>query len=181
MAETLSIIPEGEVARIARREIPTPSPASDLELQTEERKEYAVICEQLGIVDCTDLIREKLKSVLRDENIHIYDLKQVVKYLDQELGNDWEWRGLRPCDVEHLKGWHTTMVRKVPFSDEPYRGAVPLPVLMTVKKIVEAVPEMHFYVSTPKGDDGDPFLNVTRRNMGSYIVERWDEPNFRER
>jgi hypothetical protein len=169
--------------------MPTCGPVRAPSLQSEEREEYKRVAEAIGIDCCTDLIREKLRACLTEENIHTYNYPQVVNYLDDKLGADWEWRGLRTMDTEHLKGCYLKGCylpaekshRKVLFADEPYRGAVPLPVLLTVQKICKAVPEVHFYVSCPKGADGDPFLMVINRQLGPHVVERWDEPNFRER
>jgi hypothetical protein len=164
--------------------IPAHGPARKPVLNDEEMAEYIRVSKGIGIDCCSDLVREKLLHCLHDEHIHIYNNAQVVRYLDHKLGDDWEWRGLRSVDAKLLAGWRTgpdSEVRRVRFSSEPYRGAVPLPVLLTVDKIQAAVPEVYFYVSAPKNDDGDPFLAVTSKHLGMYIVERWDEPNFRER
>jgi hypothetical protein len=176
---------EETVAQPAPAPFPSSGPAREPRLDAEEMAEYIRVSAEVGIDCCTDLTREKLLACLREENVHIFDNAQVIAYLDEKLGNDWEWRGLRTVDVEHLGttgAWHTTgKPREVYFARQPYRGAVPLPVLLTVQKIQRAVPEVYFYVSAPKGNDGDPFLCVTNRWLGSYIIERWDEPNFRER
>lgn len=177
---SLSIAPVGEVEPVYKRQIPVSKPSRASQLESEERKEYISLCEEIGYTNCTDLTREKLKAVLHEENIHVYDGNDVVKYLDQELGNDWEWRGLRQVDVDHLVGHSMTSSRLVPFSKEPYRGAIPVPVLLTIRKVQKAVPEVFFYISAPKGNDGDPFLMVTNKWLGCYIIERWNEPGFRE-
>ena len=90
---------------------------------------------------------------------------------------------MRKADVDELSGWIMHGTRDVKFSDQPYRAAVPLPVLLTVEKIQKAVPEVFFYVSAPKvmAGDPDPFLMVTGRGVGVCVVERWDEPGFREK
>lgn len=167
---------------------PAPFPASgpmrDPKMAPDEMDEYVRVAAEIGVDCCTDLVREKLIRCLREENIHRYQNDQVVNYLDDQLGADWEWRGLRTVDVEHLSGWwmnKTEKQRRIDFSKQPYRGAVPLPVLLTVQKIQKAVPEVFFYVSAPKDNDGDPFLAVTNRWLDVYVVERWNEPNFRER
>lgn len=180
--------PEAVVAAMEPDEVELPTPtASRLpksDLSETEREEYGRVCAEVGF-ECGDLIRERLKAFLHDENIHVYDNKQVVEYLDQELGSDWEWRGLRQADVNELGAtgkWHTTGgPREVMFANRPYRGAIPLPVLLTIQKVQKAVPEVCFYISSPKGNDGDPFLMLTTRYMGPYVIERWDEPSFRER
>jgi hypothetical protein len=166
--------------------VPVATPARQPRLGAEELAEYQRVSEEVGVACNNDLTRERLLHCLRDENIHVYNGDEVIAYLDAKLGPTWEWRGLRQVDVDQLKGWSidkTDAHRKVCFSDEPYRAAVPLPVLLTVQKILAAAPDVHFYVSAPKvmAGDPDPFLYVTTRHFGGYVVERWDEPGFRER
>ncbi len=183
---TVESTPFLETVEEQKKRLAPPFPSSHEartpKLNSEEMEEYIRISSAVGIDCCTDLIREKLLKCLREENIHIFNENQVVAYLDDKLGKDWEWRGLRTADVEHLSGWHTNSEqRRVDFASEPYRGAVPLPVLLTIQKVQAAVPEVFFYVSAPKDKDGDPFLAVTSRHLSMYIIERWNEPNFRER
>lgn len=179
---------EAVVETVTRGEqvpLPTSHPARGPRITNEEMDEYIKVAEEVGVDSCTDLTSERLLRCLREENIHIFDTEAVYAYLDNKLGNDWEWRGLRTKDAQHLAGWHVKKSeknREISFSREPYRGAVPLPVLLTVKKILQVLPEdVYFYVSAPKDNDGDPFLCVTSRWLGTYIIERWNEPNFRER
>jgi len=152
------------------------------DLSSLELEEYLKVCEEIGLTNNADVISQKLLCCFKEENIHVYNGSQVVNYLDKELGDTWQWRGLRDSDVEHLAGWSQDYknARDVSFSDRKYNGAIPLPVLLTVKKIMKAVPEAHFYVSATE-EDGDPFLSVAHRNSPTYIVERWNEPGFRER
>lgn len=165
--------------------IPSSGPVRKPTIEGDELAEYMRVAAEIGLDSCTDLTREKLLSCLRDEGIHVYKIQQVVAYLDQELGNDWEWRGLRSIDTAHMPGggWgHTVGDRRIAFAAEPYRGAVPLPVLLTVQKIQKVMgDEVYFYVSAPKDNNGDPFLMVTSRWLSVYVVERWNEPGFRER
>lgn len=164
--------------------VPQSGPSRKPGISSEEMQEYMRVSTEVGIDCCTDLTREKLLACFREENIHVFNMKQVVAYLDDNLGEDWQWRGLRTVDAAHMPGgsWsHEVGKRKIFFAGDVYRGAVPLPVLLTVQKIQKAVPEVFFYVSARKNEDGDPFLAVTNRWLGCYVVERWDEPNFRER
>ena len=176
---------------IAPTPTPTPLPIAkavrEPKIQDEERLEYIRVCQEVGY-ECGDLVNEKLVAFLHEENIHIFDMDQVVPYLNEKLGADWQWRGLRQVDVDHMGAtgnWRVTGRaggrRDVYFANRPYRGAVPLPVLLTIKKVQEAVPEVFFYISAPKNNDGDPFLLVTSQWTRSFIIERWNEPNFRER
>lgn len=152
-------------------------------LDTPEITEYESLLAEIGIEETPGITLEKLRRCLQDESLPGYNKSQVVAYLDEKLGKEWEWAGLRQVDVDHLSGWvsHSEGQRDVTFSKRVYQGNVPLPVLLTVQKIQKAVPKVCFYVSSPKVVEGDPFLYVTSRGVAGYIVERWDEPNFRER
>lgn len=64
---------------------------------------------------------------------------------------------------------------------ELYSKPVPMPVLLTVQRIVEKFPEAKFYVSDKANvqiEPRDPFLLVVHLDQ-QYIIERWDEPSFR--
>lgn len=158
--------------------IPKASPASP-SLSDPEWEEYSRVAEAIGLSSFATT-NEKMRRVLRDENIPVYPLIDVISFLDKKLGDKWEWRGLRDVDAKHLGGWFihaTDDHRRVNFSKEQYTQRVPLPVLFTVQKIAALVPEAYFYVSAT--EDDDPFLLVTAQQMGSFVVERWDEPAFR--
>jgi hypothetical protein len=130
------------------------------------------------------LLNERIEQALSEENIQVYNNQDVTTFLDHKLGPTWVWAGLRPIDVEHLKGWHYDVpkVRVVNFGSKPYSEAVPLAVLLTVQKILTHVPEAHFYVSAvAEPDDEDPFLAVVNQSSKMFVVERWDEPGFRSR
>jgi hypothetical protein len=163
-------------------DIPARTPVK-ADLKSEELAEYCAVAERIGVKNSA-LIEERLRRFLEDENIHEFDEWQVVSFLNHKLGKDnWHWRGIRQCDVDELPGsWSMTVHnQKIYFSNKVYGDAIPLPVLLTIEKIQNAVPDVYFYVSTAGLPDEDPFLLVTSRGIGSYIVERWDEPDFRER
>jgi hypothetical protein len=162
--------------------IPTRGPVG-VDLSTNELTEYIAVADRIGIKSGA-VIQERLRHCLRDENIHQYNNRQVVEFLNEKLGKDkWHWRGMRQCDVDELSdGWGMTINgQRISFSDNVYDDKIPLPVLLTIEKIQKVVPEVNFYISTAGLPDEDPFLLVTKRNIGTYIVERWDEPDFRER
>ena len=164
-------------------EVVTPPSSSPVKtnLSNDELAEYVAVAERIGLKS-PSLLSEKLRHCLQDENIHMYNVDQVGKFLTKKLG-EWHWRGIRQCDVDELKdGWSMESDgKRIQFSDRLYADKIPLPVLLTVEKIQAAVPEAHFYVSTAGKPNEDPFLLVTARNVGAFIVERWDEPDFRER
>lgn len=149
-----------------------------------ELEEQIAIETKLGISPSREVLKSKLLKCIEDEGINVYPRSQVVKYLDEKLGNTWVWMGLRKVDSEHLgERWvsHQEPARDVSFSDEVYSETIPLPVLLTVEKISKAVPEVHFYVSSLPEPKGDPFLFVTCQKIGGYVVEKWDEPGFRRK
>jgi hypothetical protein len=108
--------------------------------------------------------------------------KRSVDILNQEFGeNGWDWRGVRPSDTEYLKGWwFHHEAQRIPFAARDYSLAIPLPVLLTMKKVADAFPAVHFYISNPRTPSGDPFLLATTRDTAGFIIERWDEPRFRQ-
>lgn len=153
-------------------------------LSSDENAEYLKVAASIGL-SSSPIQDEKLRRFLTENGLDCYSSRGVGDFLDIKLGKgQWIWAGLRPVDCEELTGtWTCTMGRgrKIHFSDKPYSRKVPLPVLLTVQKIAEAVPEVRFYVSQSKDENADPFLLVTNRELGLFIVERWDEPNFRDR
>jgi hypothetical protein len=154
----------------------------ETELNFDEFSEYEKVATELGISNHGATLAERLRQFFKTEGICVYKNREVVQFLNKKLGK-WQWAGLRESDVEHLKGWHSKVGdTRIDFSWKQYTAAVPLPVLYTVKKIAAAFPDVHFYVSEKIGDDlDDPFLAATTRSMRLFIVERWDEPDYRER
>jgi hypothetical protein len=159
---------------------PTPTTVAP-EMDAEMREEYLKTAEALGISDSPAILSERIRIALQEENITTYKGKDVAEYLNQELGRgQWEWAGVRPCDVDHLVGWVAHHgPHDVDFSRSRYAGEIPLPVLLTMQKILAKVPEAHFYISEKEKSKDDPFLLVTGRHIDNFIVERWDEPKFR--
>lgn len=61
-----------------------------------------------------------------------------------------------------------------------YIHPIPLPVLLTVKKIDAEFPDALFFASDYEVHKPDPFLAVTLPLVKElFIIERWDEPGFR--
>lgn len=153
------------------------------ELSLDEVSEYAKVASAIGLVT-GPILEERLEHCLQVNSIDCYSSRGVWDFLDIKLGEGkWVWAGLRQKDCDELpSSWHTSVHRrKVSFSDTPYNRIIPLPVLLTVQKIATEVPEVNFYVSQSADENADPFLLVTTRTIGLFIVERWDEPDFRER
>lgn len=153
-------------------------------LDKDEQSEYLAVAKAIGLDDDLGyLLEPRLRQLLRDENIRVYDYDQVCKFLDVKLGTDWRWMPLRQIDSDEFPGgeWgHEIAGHRRKFGNNRYNRPVPLPVLLTVKKIAEAIPQARFYVSGIDRD-ADPFLCVTTRLLHVHIIERWDEPDYRER
>lgn len=156
--------------------------AHEPDMSAEERAEYIRVAEAVGIGDSPAVIAERLLAFMQEENITTYDRQKVYEYLNQELGKGkWEWRGVRKSDVAEFSGWISHYDGgDVMYGAIAYTEKIPLPVLLTIQKVAEAVPGAHFYISELASSKvGDPFLMVSGRGIGSYIIERWDEPRFR--
>ena len=156
------------------------------------RQEYIEKAKILGVVNGA-LKEEMLIALLKENGIRIYPYNKVEEYLNQMFGHPckcrpgtvhfnecrtWGWHPLREIDDGKLIS--NRLVANGTIQRGTYQQAIPLPVLLTVEKIVAAVPDIHFYVSgrvVPRSDD--PFLAVTAAGMNMLIIERWDEPSFR--
>src|ERR1700743_444409 len=154
-----------EESVVARHDVVPTSFHPEPEMEKSQYEEYLIVAKDIGIECNGAFLDEKIKQVLLEENISIYDNSKVVKYLDSQLGNDWEWYGLREADKDHLAGWvsHNVEARDVDFSKRVYTGSIPLPVLLTIQKLQKAIPEVYFYISGKKKPDGDPFLTICTR------------------
>jgi len=179
-------------AAIALLDAPPPLPVSVSTLSTAELTEYEDVCQSIGIKSPASVIGRML-ACLHDEKIPIYDLDEVRSFLNKKFGKgEWAWQGLRKIDVEHYVRWSSwnrqfqTETLAFPGtawhnSDRVYSEAVPLPVLLTIQKVAKVAPEVMWYVSAPQVRGGDPFLMAFVPGCTPYIIERWDEPNFRRR
>lgn len=169
------------------------------EIDKEFADEYGKLAEELGVN--TDAIKvERFKNWLNHAGILCYDYADVAAYLTKQYGEGeketsssygkatWGWVALREADLptrisgERGDGW----IRKngnLQYNAGVYKKAIPLPVLHTVKRIVEAFPTAQFYVSDEvmmPSAVKDPFLMV-RYGAKWFVVEKWAEPGFRGR
>ena len=161
-------------------------------MSDDARAEYVEKAKSLGVVNGS-LKREMVLAFLKENGICVYPLDKVVAYLDKMFGypckcepncghcldcTTWGWRPLREADADKLTSTHGQANGQI--MKGVYHPPVPLPVLLTVEKVAEAVPGIHFYVSdATRPSDRDPFLAVAANGMGMLVIERWDEPSFR--
>lgn len=166
--------------------------------------EYLKVAGELGIF--SPLARESriraFEIKLAEMGLRIYDGEQVASYLTGVFGKEiwsaplgargrqrlatWAWRPL--VEKRIFIGGRDQLVTNGQLASDliSYSKPIPLPVLLTVKTLLDSFPSAVFYISdsvtaaeaTPK--NLDPFLLVRHEDQ-SYIIERWDEPNYRER
>lgn len=208
-------MPEAEASKIAEAEMlfrrspativqgqSSPVPLSRVSVEPtmadELRREYIETAKGVGVINAP-VRREMLFALLKEMGLSIYPYDKVAAYLDHMFGLDlngnqtWGWRPLREEDDKPKFG---TLPYGPRFNGmvlrETYQKAVPLPVLLTVQRIAEAVPGVHFFVSdqVTARDRLDPFLAVSvgdtsefflsdQLGTGMNIIERWDEPSFK--
>lgn len=192
-----SMFRKSAVAGTAVLEAPAPVVAPvrvsvEPRMSNDIRQEYIKKAKILGVFNGA-LKEEMLLAFLKENGISIYPYSKVEEYLDKMFGHPckcppgsnhyfecctWGWHPLREVDDGKLTSTRTVANGRI--ERGTYQQAVPLPVLLTVEKIVAAVPDIHFYVSgrvVPRSED--PFLAVTAVGMNMLIIERWDEPSFR--
>lgn len=160
--------------------------------------EHQKLAASLGIKsDAGDQIRRReFEAFLKERGIRVYDRAQVAKYLTKQYGkpkrSDWDgwsgtwgWRPLRDRDGSNnffrsFERYHDN--DQILLGARAYSKPVPIPVMLMVKELIAKYPYAAFYVSDEYTAPPvpDPFLMVTFE-ANVYIIERWDEPNYKER
>lgn len=153
--------------------------------------DYLKLCRELGI-EVAEVREAKLRSFLADNFIECYDGGEVDAYLKrkaiEETGTPygrWYWRPLRQRDgaLRARRIGYTASLANVGSANTnlPYDKPVPYPVLLTVKKLAAFDDTLEFYVSDYEVKRPDPFLMVTGKGLPEFIIERWDEPSYRDK
>lgn len=185
--------------------VPVPAASIDSipEMDDNLRKQYVAITEELGIT-LPGLMSDRARAFFRDRGTRLYDRTKVTAFLTDQYGAErvvsdrsnggrtrvatWGWRPLRSVDVSVSDGhwgfrpstngevWTTNV--------SPYAKAIPLPVLFTARDVVAEFPQARLYVSDELHANelrrvDDPFLMVVIA-VEYFIIERWDEPAYRE-
>ena len=183
---------------------PMPIVSSSIEPPTEE---YMAIAKRLGVT-VNGLTRiTTLETVLLDEHVRIYRFKDVISYMDKKTpkGKIWGWTAVRVVDRNRCGrsvtfGYNDVNGR---FFPGPYDKPIPFPVLLTMEKIENAMAQLPeasrpaFFITDYAVPSPDPFLMVATPGVSQiqqpsasghlwqaleescFIIERWDEPNFR--
>lgn len=154
--------------------------------ETEVRREWLALSKSLGIgVGQTRTI--ELIEFLDSEGIAIYPAQGVFDYLTTEsdaAGTVWKFHPMRDVDAVRWPAKSSTIWASVsawPTNhggiDKQYMEKIPIPVLLTAKKISDKFgSEVGFLVAAI---DKDPFLAVSLGQSSIVFVERWDEPGYR--
>jgi hypothetical protein len=98
------------------------------------------------------ILKERFRRTLASTGLPVYSRYDVARYLDRQYGQGrpdrptWGWRPMRPADVQ-------SPVAEVKNNDALLRGfasyekAIPLPVLITVQRLLADFPGARFFVS----------------------------------
>lgn len=155
-------------------------------------EEYSNLSDYIGF-DSPALKFAKLKTLLANKNIPIYDIQHVIKYLMSKRTDVKylvKWAPLRKGDMSHCcipsivyePSTNSYSGRFHGHFDDgrlfPYEKAVPMSVLNTVKTIMDEFAEARFFVSDIKLVQ-DPFLAVGFDGTELLVVDFWDEPGFK--
>lgn len=149
-------------------------------------EQHAELSDQLGVASLSrgEILRAKFEESLREWGLRVYDAAQVRAFLRSQYGRkDWGFRPLREIDRREIqRWWDIDRNGQIQDGANVYGKPIPYPVLVTVQRVVERFPTARFYVSDEcrNSDVRDPFLLVLV-DKHEYIIERWDEPNYKER
>lgn len=160
---------------------PEPTPQSAKPSMTKsESSDYMSLATRAELLDSPAILKERILTFLRDENIPVYNIEDVTQYLNHKVGKgSWHWSAVYP---KHLPIKGGTNINGIPIGRwDVYNQKIPSPVLETIHKIRTVFPDMEFCISTPGTLYEDPFLAIHANDIDFFVVERWDEPAFRQR
>lgn len=177
-----AVASESAVEPQAREAVDTLEPS-----EREFLSEYQRVAKKIGY-DCiearTKLGEADLLEFLNAECISIYDIAQVTAYMNHIIA---EMNAQQCAFISHLYNWQWVSVRSGAksngFGATSYTKPIPYPVLCTMEKLVDRFgDQVEFHVTdivqVPKPD---PFLAVSIPGGQKFVIERWDEPKFRDK
>ena len=167
-----------------------PAPLSEGEL-----KEYIELANKAGAY-VPQLIDERFKRFLNEHDIPVFNLQEVIKYMDEKAKkeakdkNGWLWHPYRTKDiVDRTFGRVITEysdyygISRCGVYDKP----IPLHALKKVVLIEENFKDqIKLFVSDYAATCPDPFLmavvvhssEILRSGEGRYVIDVWNEPGF---
>lgn len=160
----------------------------ELERDTAPREAYNALASKLGVA-----AREgsSLEDYLAEQAIPCYSMEAVEAYLDNK--GPWAWFPLRKKDrAEPVDKMHWVIGRTTPNKDPDSYGVsknklydepVPYPVLLTVEKLAYQFRDDILFFVAALDKHPDPFLMCRLRSDWdkAFVIERWDEPGFRDK
>jgi hypothetical protein len=148
-------------------------------------QEYIRIAEKVGVRLKPATKDTLLAGILNELMIGAIDRSAVERYMDAKKGY-WKWFPLRADDQSRHPIVRLTTVNHPTLygalSDGVYTDPIPLPVMITIERIVDRCGvDAQFYIGAVDTDP-DPFLYVRLRSDPDvgFVIERWDEPGFRD-
>lgn len=159
----------------------------DLEIKEDQYRELAIKA-GFARVETVIMQRQKLLSsvslmkFLAENGISVYEDKAVRTYMDKitPRHKEWYWRPLTSNANGHQWRFDDTGYVAISASG-PYDKPIPEAVLMTMGKIRDEYQNIQFEITDiqdiPKPD---PFLRCSVDGNNWLIIERWDEPKFRQ-
>lgn len=160
---------------------------TSLVVETEDfSKQYDSLADILG-VSCR-MSSSGLAAFLREQDIQVFDLAAVERYMDKK--GTWSWYPLRLSDRPKPDGSDWALARHIAHdfpslygsqNNQLYNKPVPYPVLVTVKTIVDRFGDDVLFLVAAPASHPDPFLAVLQRSNWTkmFVIERWNEPGFR--
>lgn len=153
------------------------------------REGYNTLAEKIGIA-ARERGQSTLARYLAENSIPVYSQEAVERYMDKK--GYWAWFPLRKADMPPTAGNIWVLKRKTPTNyaslygaskATQYQEAVPYPVLLTVESIVEKFGKDALFLIAALDEHPDPFLAcMLHSEFGRmFIIERWDEPGFRDK
>lgn len=164
------------------REVPVPERRAVSPRPIVEFAEYKALAEKLGI-SCPALQDEELLDFFAREEILVYPKEKVEAFLRSRApaGMLVAWLPLRHVDPALAPPLTApgSMLFDPPFRAFHYNKPVPLSTLKLVDQILTAFPKAQFYVSDYAVPRPDPFLFVKLPGGASFVIDHWDEPDFK--
>jgi len=156
-------------------------------LSEDELKEYTELAQKAGVY-VSQLVMHRFSRFLNDRDIPVFNLDEVVKYMDvkaRELGKGWYWHPLRPKDrIGSAFGTYEGAPSDYyhPNNTGVYGKPIPLHALKKVVLIEEHFhDEVKMFVSDYAVKHPDPFLMALiegDRLVHRYVIDIWNEPGF---
>lgn len=166
-------------------------------LTNDDIKEYAELAIAAKL-DVNHITAERFKRFLIEQDIPVFNLQEVVKYMDAKAlkeskhKNGWYWRPLRGKD--HMSNSFTNYVNGGIYTDSYVRNLCPVYDKVIPKHALKKVAlieqlfgdQVKVFVSDYAASRPDPFLMAViesssermKAGEGRFVIDIWDEPGF---